>query len=75
MSELIGGLGTWEAFIGGVLLIITAIQNPEGIAGGIRTKVAAQRRLRAEAAASTSSGTAGPPSTSVSPRQPIESPA
>lgn len=73
MSELIGGLGTWEAFIGGVLLIITAIQNPEGIAGGIRTKVAAQRRLRAEAAASGNTGTAGPSPSPVSPRQPIDS--
>ena len=51
MSELIGGLGVWEAFIGGVLLIFTAIQNPEGIAGGIRKKAAAAKRKRETKAA------------------------
>ncbi len=34
MHEIIGGLGPWESLIGGVLLIITAVLNPEGIAGG-----------------------------------------
>ncbi len=34
MTEIIGGLGPWESLIGGVLLIITAVLNPEGIAGG-----------------------------------------
>jgi branched-chain amino acid transport system permease protein len=48
MGEVVGSLGTWEALIGGVLLIFTAIQNPEGIAGGIRSKVQAQRRARDE---------------------------
>lgn len=38
-SQLTGGLGDWEVLIGGVLLILTAILNPEGIAGGIRAKV------------------------------------
>lgn len=36
MTELIGGLGPWETLIGGVLLILTAVLNPEGIAGGFR---------------------------------------
>ncbi|MGA0207917.1 MAG: ABC transporter permease, partial [Pontimonas sp.] len=43
MSRLFDGLGSWEALIGGVLLIITAILNPEGIAGGIRLQVAEAR--------------------------------
>ena len=38
MAQLTGSLGRWEAFIGGVLLILTAVLNPEGIAGGIRAK-------------------------------------
>ena len=44
MAQITGSLGQWEAFIGGVLLILTAVLNPEGIAGGIRAKAAAARR-------------------------------
>ncbi|MGA1715116.1 MAG: hypothetical protein ACO4BX_00930, partial [Ilumatobacteraceae bacterium] len=51
MSQAIGSLGTWEAFIGGVLLIVTAIFNPEGIAGGIRLQVAEARAKKQRAAA------------------------
>lgn len=43
MNQIIGGMGRWEALIGGVLLIITAITNPEGIAGGIRLRMAQRR--------------------------------
>jgi branched-chain amino acid transport system permease protein len=39
-SEVISAFGTWEVFIGGVLLILTAILNPEGIAGAIRGSIA-----------------------------------
>ena len=46
-SRVIGSLGAWEAFIGGVLLIFTAIQNPEGIAGAFRLQ-AAQAKLKKE---------------------------
>ena len=42
-GKVVGSFGTWEAFIGGVLLIFTAIQNPEGIAGAIRTGAAESR--------------------------------
>jgi branched-chain amino acid transport system permease protein len=38
MAKITGSLGDWEALIGGVLLILTAVLNPEGIAGGIRAK-------------------------------------
>jgi hypothetical protein len=34
-------------FIGGIFLILTAVLNPEGIAGGIRTQVAARRNANA----------------------------
>ncbi len=49
LSLAIGSLGSWEALIGGVLLIFTAIQNPEGISGAIRTKVAEARLKRSAA--------------------------
>lgn len=40
MSRLTERLGVWETFISGVLLIVTAVLNPEGIAGGVRRRVA-----------------------------------
>lgn len=43
LSRVTGVFGQWEVFIGGVFLILTAILNPEGIAGGIRTQVAVRR--------------------------------
>jgi branched-chain amino acid transport system permease protein len=46
MDQVIGGMGSWEVLIGGVLLIITAIMNPEGIAGGIRMQVAEKRHAK-----------------------------
>ncbi len=45
-SRVVGSLGTWEALIGGVLLIVTAIQNPEGIAGAVRSKALAATAKR-----------------------------
>ncbi len=47
MSQVTGGLGKWEAFIGGALLILTAVLNPEGIAGGIRAQAHAARTAAA----------------------------
>ena len=46
-SQLTGGLGPWESMIGGVLLILTAVLNPEGIAGGIRSQAHAKRVVAA----------------------------
>ena len=40
-SQLTGSLGQWETLIGGVLLIVMAVTQPEGIAGGIRARRAA----------------------------------
>ncbi|MEY3680135.1 MAG: hypothetical protein RL547_747, partial [Actinomycetota bacterium] len=54
MSRLFDGMGSWEALIGGVLLIVTAVMNPEGIAGGIRLQVAqARAKKEREKAAAT----------------------
>lgn len=46
-TRVIGSLGRWELYIGGVLLIFTAIQNPEGIAGAFRAQAAAGRLKKA----------------------------
>jgi branched-chain amino acid transport system permease protein len=46
MTRVIGSLGPWGSLIGGVLLVVTAIQNPEGIAGGVRSGIAASRHRR-----------------------------
>jgi branched-chain amino acid transport system permease protein len=46
-SQLTGSLGQWEALIGGVLLIVTAVLNPEGIAGGLRAKARMRRTASA----------------------------
>lgn len=46
-GKLISSFGTWEALIGGVLLIVTAIQNPEGIAGAFRTHATEPRSKKA----------------------------
>jgi hypothetical protein len=42
LSQATGSVGQWEALIGGVLLIVMAVSNPEGIAGGIRARFAAR---------------------------------
>ncbi len=46
-GEVFEAFGTWEVFVGGLLLILTAILNPEGIAGGIRKSVAEARAKKA----------------------------
>ena len=51
LSRLTGKVGTWDAFIGGVALIVMAVTNPEGIAGGIRSRAAARRATAGEVAA------------------------
>ncbi len=47
-SQVYGSLGAWEALIGGVLLIFTAITNPEGVAGAFRSKAEAARQKKAQ---------------------------
>ncbi len=43
LSRVTGVFGQWEVFIGGIFLILTAILNPDGIAGGIRAQVSGRR--------------------------------
>lgn len=50
MGEVFESVGVWEVYVGGVLLILTAILNPEGIAGGIRASVAKARAKKSSAA-------------------------
>ena len=52
LGQISGGMGTWEAFIGGSLLIVTAVSNPEGIAGAIRARADRRRSRGALVAAS-----------------------
>jgi branched-chain amino acid transport system permease protein len=37
-------VGRWEVFIGGMFLVVMAVANPEGIAGGVR-RMASRRRV------------------------------
>jgi branched-chain amino acid transport system permease protein len=46
IGRIFGQVGEWEVFVGGLFLIIVAVSNPEGIAGGIRTWVDSRRRSR-----------------------------
>ena len=43
MAQVTGRLGAWETLIGGVLLIVTAVLNPDGIAGGFRRRAVTRR--------------------------------
>jgi branched-chain amino acid transport system permease protein len=65
MTRVVGSLGKWELYIGGVLLIFTAIQNPEGIAGAIRAQ-AAEKKLKAATRSLNSASASAPSSSSAS---------
>lgn len=54
IGSLFDALGQWEVFIGGLLLILTAILNPEGIAGGIRKQAAEAKHKKQQAKQSVS---------------------
>ena len=54
-SRLFDSFGAWEVYVGGIFLILTAILNPEGIAGGIRTQVAEARAQKEREAAEAAS--------------------
>ena len=41
LAQVTGRVGQWETLVGGVLLIATAVANPEGIAGTFRARRAA----------------------------------
>lgn len=55
-SRLFDSFGAWEVYIGGIFLILTAILNPEGIAGGIRAQAAEARAKKEREAASAAVG-------------------
>ena len=56
IEEALNISGNWTLLVGGVILIVTLIQNPEGIAGTTYRKRTAARRAKA---AATASGEAG----------------
>jgi branched-chain amino acid transport system permease protein len=58
VEELFGISGNWSLLVGGLILIVTLIQNPEGIAGTTHLKTQAKR---ARAAAGAAAPSAGPP--------------
>jgi branched-chain amino acid transport system permease protein len=56
IEEALNISGNWTLLVGGVILIVTLIQNPEGIAGSTYRKRMASRRAKAAAAARASAG-------------------
>ena len=48
-EELLGISGNWTLLVGGVLVIVTLIQNPEGVAGTTYRKRQAAKRAKAAA--------------------------
>jgi branched-chain amino acid transport system permease protein len=52
-QELFNISGNWTLLVGGLILIVTLIQNPEGIAGTTWRKSQAAKRAKAAAAAQT----------------------
>lgn len=50
-QNLLGISGNWTLLVGGLILIVTLIQNPEGIAGTTYRKHMASKRAKAAAAA------------------------
>ena len=50
-QELLGISGNWTLLVGGLILIVTLIQNPEGVAGTTYRKRQAAKKHRAAAAA------------------------
>jgi branched-chain amino acid transport system permease protein len=49
LGRVMSSVGRWEALVSGVMLIITAITNPEGIAGAVRGRAALRRTREATA--------------------------
>lgn len=49
LGRVMSSVGRWEALVSGVLLIVAAVTNPEGIAGAARTAAARRRTRRAAA--------------------------
>ena len=56
IEEALNISGNWTLLVGGVILIVTLIQNPEGIAGTTYRKRTAARRAKAAASARAKAG-------------------
>ena len=56
IEEALNISGNWTLLVGGVILIVTLIQNPEGIAGTTYRKRTAAKRAKAAAAARARAG-------------------
>ncbi len=46
LSRMSGQVGEWEVFVGGLFLVVIAVLNPQGIAGGVRSWAENRRRAR-----------------------------
>lgn len=49
LGRMMNSVGRWEALVSGVLLVVAAITNPEGIAGAVRGTATARRSRKAAA--------------------------
>jgi branched-chain amino acid transport system permease protein len=64
-GRIMDSFGTWEAYIGGLMLIITAILNPEGISGAVRASVAEANQKKAQKLADKEAAAAATPQATV----------
>jgi branched-chain amino acid transport system permease protein len=55
-EELLSISGNWTLLVGGILVIVTLIQNPEGVAGTTYRKRQAAKRAKAPASVARESG-------------------
>src|SRR4029453_10061483 len=58
LDKWFGLSGNWFLLFGGIVLIFTLIQNPEGVAGSFYRTTQARQHKKAEASSSTSAETA-----------------
>ena len=58
-EDLLGISGNWTLLVGGLILIVTLIQNPEGIAGTTYRKRQTALRVKAAAARASTGVPAG----------------
>lgn len=49
IGRVAGQVGQWEVFIGGIFLVLMAVTNPEGVAGGLRQWSDNRRRTASDA--------------------------
>jgi branched-chain amino acid transport system permease protein len=55
-QEILGISGNWTLLVGGLILIVTLIQNPEGVAGTTHRKRQAAKRAAAAAGGQRANG-------------------